>query len=531
MAINILGKNLIAGRERNGGDETFTSVNPRTRTDGDVTFYNATPDEIDAAVLAADEAYYETRNYPIARLADFLDAVAEEIEALGDQLLETADTETALGIPRLTGERARTTGQLRAFGNLLREGSYVEAIVDTAMPDREPLPRPDIRRMQFPLGPVAVFSASNFPFAFAVAGGDTASAWAAGCPVVVKGHPGHPGTSELFGHAINRAIDKMQFPRGFFSLIQGSTAEVGQTLVLHPEIAAVGFTGSLAAGRAIYNTAASRERPIPVYAEMGSVNPIVILPGAVEARSEAIADGLVNSVTLGSGQFCTNPGIVLMLDGPETDQFIETVTQKMDEKAPGVLLNEKIESGLARTVATTLEHGEVKRLVGGTVIEDDAYCYSNTVLKTDGSAFMHEPDLQAEHFGPVTLFVVCESFEQLQEAIDYLHGNLTATVHAEDDEIELAGKLYNQLRETVGRLIWNGYPTGVEVVYAQQHGGPYPATTAPATTSVGMTAIKRFMRPVAFQNMPDALLPDALKRSNPLNIWRTLNGELTRSEG
>lgn len=527
--MGLTGHNIIAGEYSREGERFFTSVNPRTRTPGAVRFHDATPAEIDRAVTAAAAAFEITRRYPAAMLADFLDRIGAEIEALGDALLETTDAETGLGVPRLASERARTTGQLRAFAALLREGSYVDAIIDTARPDRQPTPRPDIRRMLFPIGPVAVFSASNFPYAFAVAGGDTASALAAGCPVIVKGHPGHPATSEMVAGAVNRAVKAAGFPPGCFSLLQGEGVEVGQALVAHPRLEAVGFTGSLRAGRALFDAAARRPRPIPVYAEMGSVNPVVILPGAVEARGAQIAEGLVNSVTLGSGQFCTNPGLVFLVDGPAARRFIDDVKERMAGRAPTVLLNEKIEQGLARAVAETLQRPGVEALTGGAVAPGGGYCYANTVLLTTGRAFREDAALQTEHFGPVTLFVVCASADDLRAALAALHGNLTATIHAETSEMETAAGLFDLLREKVGRLIWNGFPTGVEVVYAMQHGGPYPATTAPWTTSVGLTAIRRFMRPVAFQNMPDALLPPALQNRNPLNIWRIVDHELTRA--
>jgi len=527
MNVVITGKQWIAGESSATGQETFAPINPRTKQPIGTNFYSATPAEIDRAVAAAQTAFESTRLYSAERLATFLDRVADEIEALGDQLLETADAETGLGIPRLTGERGRTTGQLRKFATLLREGSYVEAIIDTAQPDREPSPRPAIRRMLIPLGPVAVFSASNFPFAFSVAGGDTASAFAAGCPVIVKAHPGHPATSELFAAAIQKAIEVEQFPAGFFSLIQGNQVDVGQNLVTHPGITAVGFTGSLRAGRAIFNAAAARPVPIPVYAEMGSVNPMVLLPEAVAARAEAIAEGLTHSVTLGSGQFCTNPGLVFVVESAETRAFIRTFTAKMREKQPGVLLNEHILSGLQDAVRGTAAKGSVEVLTGGTTPETDYLCYDHTVIQTTSEAFRTDEDLQNEHFGPVTLFVLCNSIEDLQATIQHIEGNLTATIHAENTELELAGELFTLLREKVGRLIWNGYPTGVEVVHAMQHGGPYPATTAPSTTSVGMNAIKRFMRPVAFQDIPNALLPDALKDDNPLGIWRIVDDQLT----
>ncbi|KAA3660229.1 MAG: aldehyde dehydrogenase (NADP(+)) [Chloroflexi bacterium] len=528
MPVVINGRNQIANKPSNEGRETFTAVNPRTKQTTPYAFFNAITTEIDQAVRAATDAFAQSRHFSAHKLAEFLDQVAAEIENLGDQLLHTADEETGLGIPRLTGERGRTTGQLRKFGELLREGSYVDAIIDTAQPDRQPLPRSSIRRQLFPLGPVAVFSASNFPFAFSVAGGDTASAFAAGCPVVVKAHPCHPATSELFAHAINRAIEQLDFPAGFFSLIQGNTIEVGQTLVTHPGIAAVGFTGSLRAGRAIYDAAAARPIPIPVFAEMGSVNPVILLPNAVAERGDNLAAGLVQSLTLGSGQFCTNPGLVLMVKSPETDAFIKNVAEKMNAQSPGVLLNGSIEQGLANAVATTVKRPFIQTHTGGEVVAGDSFCYANTVLQTSAAAFCNDPLLQEEHFGPVTLFVVADSMGELETAVHALHGNLTATIHAAESDLNAAQTLLMDLKETVGRLIWNGFPTGVEVSHAMQHGGPYPATTAPATTSVGMTAIKRFMRPVAFQDVPDALLPPALQDANPLNIWRIVDGDWSK---
>ncbi len=525
---NFTGSNFIAGEPSQLGATTFTSVNPRNKQAGSVAFHNATTEEIHAAVTAAADAFEQSRNFSAARLADFLDTAAAEIIALGDELLQTADMETGLGLPRLTGERGRTIGQLQGFAKLLREGTYVEAIIDTALPDRQPAPRPDIRRMRFAIGPVAVFSASNFPFAFAAAGGDTASAWAAGNPVVVKGHPGHPATSELFALAINRAITATGFPAGWFSLLQGATVEVGQLLVQHPLLQAVGFTGSLRGGRAIYDTAAQRPHPIPVYAEMGSINPVVILPAAITARAEALAEGLAGSATMGSGQFCTNPGIVFVQDSAETQSFIQNYRDKMAARPAGVLLNEQIESGLEHAVAATQARPAIHTLTGGYVVDGDSFAYANTVLQTKGTDFIADPALQTEHFGPVTLFVVCSSSDELVTALQSLHGNLTATIHAEPADLDTAQAYVDVLREKVGRLLWNGFPTGVEVVHAQMHGGPYPATTASSTTSVGYTAIQRFMRPVAFQNTPDALLPDALKNTNPLNIWRIVNEVKTK---
>jgi NADP-dependent aldehyde dehydrogenase len=525
--MTILGGQWIAGQASREGTVSFYNLNPRTGARGDV-FWNAAPAEIDHAVAAAQAAFAEVRAYPAARLAELLDAIAAAIEALGDDLLTLTDFETGLGLPRLAGERARTTGQLRKFAALLREGSYVEAILDRAQPERQPTPRPDIRRMLVPIGPVAVFAASNFPYAFSVAGGDTASALAAGCPVIVKAHPGHPATSERIAHAVSEAVAAQGFPPGMFSLIQGDQVEVGQALVTHPGIRAVGFTGSLRAGRAIFNAAAARPVPIPVYAEMGSVNPVVILPGALAARAEALADGLVASATLGTGQFCTNPGLVFVIDDEAGQQFIQRFAEKMAAAQPGVLLNPAVQQGLIAAVAGTRARPGVALLTGGEALPGPACGYAHTVLATTSDVFRAEPALQAEHFGPVTLFVRCTSFDDLLTTLETLEGNLTATVHAEDADREAAGRVFAILLEKVGRLIWNGFPTGVEVVHAMQHGGPYPATTAPWTTSVGMTAIRRFLRPVAFQNWPDALLPDALKDANPLGIWRIVDDALTR---
>ena len=520
--MQLTGANFIAGEWSAAGTDSFTSVDPRSKTSAAPAFYNATHSEVDRAVQEAVAAFQQTRRYSSQKIAGFLDEVAAQIEALGDDLLDTANRETGLGLPRLTGERARTTGQLRAFAALLREGSYRRAIINTASPT--------VRQMQFPIGPIAVFAASNFPFAFAVAGGDTASAFAAGCPVVVKGHPGHPATSELFAQAISTAIKAQKMPAGLFSLVQGNCIEVGQWLVEHDGIEAVGFTGSLRAGRAIYNTAAQRPRPIPVYAEMGSINPVIITQAALAKRAASIADGLVNSVTLGSGQFCTNPGLILMQDSASTRAFIQSVTEKMAAAPAGTLLNAAIENGVERAVNQTKSNPNITLLTGGAVQTDSAFfCYRNTVLQTTAAAIRADECLQVEHFGPVTLFVLCADDADMHATVAALDGNLTGTIHAEADELEDIDELLHQLREKAGRVIWNDFPTGVAVIHAMQHGGPYPATTAASTTSVGMNAIHRFMRPIAFQNVPDALLPDALKDANPLGIIRIVDDEYTRN--
>ncbi|MCY3834672.1 MAG: aldehyde dehydrogenase (NADP(+)) [Chloroflexi bacterium] len=519
----LTGKNYIAGEPSAEGAEVFYSVDPRSKTTDALPFHNATQNEVDRAVVAAAAAFQEIRGYPSGKIADLLDEVAAQVEALGDDLLHTADRETGLGLPRLTGERARATGQIRAFAGLLREGAYLRAIINTEQPGQ-----PAIKQMQFPVGPVAIFAASNFPFAFAVPGGDTASALAAGCPVVVKAHPGHPATSELFAQAISAAAAAAGFPAGTFSMLQGNGIDVGQWLVAHDAIEAVGFTGSLRGGRAIYDAASRRPRPIPVYAEMGSVNPVVITQAALAARADEIADGLVGSVTLGTGQFCTNPGLILLEDSAATRDFITAVAEKMEAAPAGVLLNEAIAAGLDSAVGQTAAHAQIEVLTGAEAVSDgDFFCYRNTVMQTTAAAIREDERLQIEHFGPVTLFVVCEDGDDLRGAVDSLEGNLTSTVHAEEAELESIGGLLHQLREKAGRVIWNGFPTGVAVVHAMQHGGPYPATTAPGTTSVGMNAIYRFMRPIAFQNVPDALLPPALQDANPLGILRLVDDVYT----
>ncbi len=527
--MTLCGNNSIAGEWQAAGQDTFHSVNPRTRQPGETHFHSATLAEVDATLRAAADAFAQTRLFPASTLADLLDTVVEEVVSRADLLIETADMETALGTGRLTGELGRTTGQLRAFSALLREGSYVEAVIDTALPDRQPLPRPDLRRMLLPLGPVAVFSASNFPFAFATAGGDTAAAFAAGCPVIVKGHPGHPATSELFAAAINAAISACGFPPGFFSLLQGDGHEVGRWLVEHPLLEAVGFTGSLRGGRSLHDIAAQRPRPIPVYAEMGSINPLLITEGALAERSAQLVQGLAGSATMGAGQFCTNPGLVLLPAGAATQAFISSYTEAMQAIKPGILLNSAIERGLLQTVGRSAAAENVQVHAGAEPVQSEGFCFPHTVLQTDVATFLANEDLQEEHFGPVTLFVTCADDDELQQVVHSLAGQLTGSVHSSADEQEALRPLLDTLREKVGRLIWNGFPTGVEVSPAMQHGGPWPATSAVATTSVGQNAIKRFMRPLAWQDVPDALLPEALGDNNPLGILRLVNGEYTRA--
>lgn len=515
------GKSLIAGKWVMPAGERFRSFNPRTSE-----FFNEFAGcgraETEAALRSATEAWAQMRRMDGATIAGFLNALADEIEALGDELLETCDTETGLGPVRLSGERGRTTGQIRAFAAIAEKGEWVNASIDTAIPDRQPVPRPDLRRMMRGIGPVAVFGASNFPFAFSVAGGDTASALAAGNPVVVKGHPSHPATSELFAVAFERAIETTGFPPGVFSLLQSAGHEVGAELARHPAVQAIGFTGSLGGGRALMDLAAARPQPIPVYAEMGSVNPVFLGPQTLAKTGEAIAAGLSGSVCMGTGQFCTSPGLAVLVENPA---FEKQMKDAMDAAPRGHLLNPSIRDALR----CGLEHLQAMHGVewlNETDFAADSMTPPNAVFRVSGDVFLREKRLAEEVFGPVTLLVACRDEAQMLEVGASLEGNLTGSIHADDDP-EFAAAVMALLEDRVGRIICNGYPTGVEVCAAQQHGGPYPSSSVAWATSVGADAIVRFARYVAYQETPGHLLPDALKNENPLGIYRRINGELT----
>ncbi len=447
-------------------------------------------------------------------LAGFLERIGELIVATGEKLIQTCAEETALSVDRLTGERTRTVNQLKMFADLIREGSWVDARIDTALPERKPIPKPDLRRMLIPLGPVAVFGASNFPLAFSVAGGDTASALAAGCPVVVKPHPGHPKTSTLVATAIVRAAEECRMPAGVFAMIEETSVEIGLELVRHPLIRAVGFTGSTKAGRALFDAANARPESIPVFAEMGSLNPLFVLPGALKKRGEQIATGLAGSVSLGTGQFCTKPGLVIGQRSPALDQFVSRLGEELTRVPKGLMLNETISKRFEESLAKAKDYLQA---------EGGAY-----LLVTDGKKFNEEHALHQEIFGPATLLVQCETAEELLESAEQLEGQLTATIHAEPDDDALSGSLIRVLQEKAGRIVWNSYPTGVEVAPSMHHGGPYPATTDCRFTSVGTAAIQRFARPVCYQGLPQAMLPAELQGLNPRKIWRLVNGNLTK---
>ncbi|MBV8142857.1 MAG: aldehyde dehydrogenase (NADP(+)) [Verrucomicrobia bacterium] len=449
-------------------------------------------------------------------LAAFLERIADLIVATGQQLIQTCAEETALSVDRLTGERGRTVNQLKMFADLVREGSWVDARIDTALPNRKPIPRPDLRRMLVPLGPVAVFGASNFPLAFSVAGGDTASALAAGCPVVVKPHPGHPRTSTIVAAAILDAAQDCQMPEGVFAMIEDSSVEAGLDLVRHPSIRAVGFTGSIRAGRALFDVANSRPQPIPVFAEMGSLNPLFVLPGALKKRWNPIATGLANSVSLGTGQFCTKPGLVVAPQCETLGQFSARLGEELARAPHARMLNEAISRRFGESLSKAKDY---VRAEGG------AY-----LLVTDEKKFSEERLLHEEIFGPATLLIQCENADELIALAGKLEGQLTATIHAEPEDEALSGRLLRVLQEKAGRIVWNGYPTGVEVSPSMHHGGPYPATTDSRFTSVGTAAIHRFARPVCYQGLPHEFLPAELQNANLRRIWRTINGTLTKEE-
>ena len=449
-------------------------------------------------------------------LARFLESIGEQIVAAGDELISTCGSETGLSVERLTGERARTVNQLKMFASVAREGSWIDARIDTAVPDRKPVPKPDLRRMLLPLGPVAVFGASNFPLAFSVAGGDTASALAAGCPVVVKPHPGHPKTSEIVATAIVNAANESRMPEGVFAMIGETSVQIGLDLVRHPMIKAVGFTGSTRAGRALFDAANSRPEPIPVFAEMGSLNPLFVLPAALERRWETIATGLAGSVTLGSGQFCTKPGLIIAQQTDTLNRFAARLGEQLSNVPPSRMLNDAISKRFEESLRQMNDFVRAK---------GNAY-----LLETDSKLFHENRLLHEEIFGPATLLIRCANADELIDLARELDGQLTATIHAEPEESDLSGRLLSELQEKAGRIVWNGYPTGVDVAASMQHGGPYPATTDSRFTSVGTAAIQRFARPVCYQGFPKELLPVELQNTNTRKIWRLLNGALTKDD-
>ncbi|MDR3398095.1 MAG: aldehyde dehydrogenase (NADP(+)) [Pandoraea sp.] len=524
--MQITGEMLIGRADVRGSAGTLEAFDPSRGERLTPAFGAGTVQDVERACELAAAAFDPFRALPLAKRAEFLEAVAQAILDLGDALIERAHAETGLPVARLQGERGRTVGQLRMFARVVRDGHFLDATIDPAQPAREPLPRSDLRLTKIGLGPVAVFGASNFPLAFSVAGGDTASAFAAGCPVIVKAHSAHLGTSELVARAVRSAVQKLGLPEGVFSLLVGERA-VGEALVAHPAMAAVGFTGSRNGGLALQRIAQARAVPIPVYAEMSSINPVYLLPEALAARGDAIAKGFVDSLTMGVGQFCTNPGLVLGISGDALERFCRTATEALTTKAAGTMLTSGIHQAYDKGVARLADEPNVSVLARG---QAGSGCQGQAALfRTTAAEFLATPALHDEVFGPASVVIACDTVDEMIAITEHLEGQLTATLQLDAGDTATARRLLPSLERRAGRILANGFPTGVEVCHAMVHGGPFPATSNAMFTSVGATAIDRFLRPVCYQDLPDALLPDALRQDNPLGLWRLVDGALKQA--
>lgn len=505
----ITGKSYIGFSQQSSGSTTYKTINPKLNLENEWVFTEATSEEIDEAINMAWIAFKAYRNISESDRAKFLNAIADEIEALGDDLVQVYCAESGLPEGRANGERNRTVFQLRSFAEMLQSDDWKQVSIDTAIPDRTPAPKPDLRRSVLPLGPVAVFGSSNFPLAYSTAGGDTASALAVGCPVVVKSHPMHAGTGELIAGAIVRAAQATGMPEGVFSNLNSKGIEVGQRLVKHPKIKAVGFTGSIRGGRALLDLAAQRTEPIPVFAEMGSINPVVITQNALEYNGSKWAETYAGSITLGTGQFCTNPGLILGIKSRELTSFTEELAEKIVTIDPMVMLHPNIKSAYGRMKSEVTGQSGVSVLSAPLEVETN---YADQAVATvDGSAFLSNPKLHTEVFGPFSIVVQCEDEAQLLEIIENLEGQLTGTIIAEDSDLPNLHTIVDEMRQRVGRLIFNGVPTGVEVCPSMNHGGPYPSSTDPRFTAVGMHSVRRWVRLISYQNMPESLLPNELQ--------------------
>ena len=522
------GRSLIGFRDGTGADEAIYATNPVTGQSLQPAFIPATAEEVGLAAHLAAEAFEAFQRISGRDRGAFMRTIAAKIESIAGDVIERAAQETALPQARLQGETARTCAQLRMFAQVAEEGSWVQARIDRADPDRKPAPKPDVRSMLRPLGPVVVFGASNFPLAFSVAGGDTASALAAGNTVIFKAHPAHPGTSELVGRAIQQSVRECSLPEGVFSLLFDAGTRVGIELLKHPLVKAGGFTGSRAAGRALMDIAASRPEPIPFYAEMSSTNPVFILPGGLRERAEDIAAGLHASFTMGAGQFCTKPGMVFLPQGPDAAGFAQKLQQLVAGSVPFHLLTKTIHASYDSAIVARKTDASVRLVAEGPqATEDASFAVSSVLFETNAASFLAS-DLEAEIFGPSTLLVQHSSREQILAIARGLEGHLTATIHGTEQDLREFAELTAILENKVGRLVFNGFPTGVEVTHAMVHGGPYPSTSDGRSTSVGSQAIFRFARLVCYQGFPESALPDALKDGNPLGIWRMLDGEMSR---
>lgn len=524
--MNITGENIIGAESLRGNQETVTVMDPKSQQQLPGEFHVASSDEIELAMQKAQRAFAEFSRLSGARRAEFLRAIAEEILRLDVALIERAMKESGLPEARFKGERGRTVGQLRMFADLLDEGSWVEATIDAAQPDRTPMPRADIRRMLVSTGPVVVFTASNFPLAFSTAGGDTASALASGCPVIVKAHESHLGTNELVSKAIQIAAEKTRMPDGVFSSLTGNGYELGTKLVQHPLVKSVAFTGSHRGGLALHKLAQERAEPIPVFAEMGSINPMLLLPSAVETNHK-LPQIILTSVTMGVGQFCTNPGLLLAIKSSGLEHLKDALQEEFAKAGSFTMLNEGIHRNYESLKKETLAQSSVRPEA---VVEHDDSEWSGkpAVVSVDAGDFIGNPNLHREVFGPFTMIVECVDGQELTNVLRSLEGQLTGTVYGEENDFDEFSSAISELEQKVGRIIFNQVPTGVEVCAAMQHGGPYPATTDSRFTSVGTGAIRRFVRPQTFQNWPQSRLPKALQDGNPLQIWRWVESNWTK---
>ena len=526
--MELTGVSFLGNRRSTTQGASFQGKNPQTGASLDPPYFSAAPSEVDEAIKLASEAFTSYSQVSGKTKAAFLRRAAEQFEARKQELAERAHLESALPMPRLLGEVGRTAGQLRLFAGVVEEGSWVNARIDPALPDRQPLPRPDLRSMLRPLGPVAVFGASNFPLAFSVAGGDTASALAAGCPVVVKAHPAHPGTSELAAQILTDAAAAEGLHPGVFTMLFDSGLDVGTALVKHPLIRAVAFTGSLRAGRALMDLAAARPDPIPCFTEMSSGNPVFVLPGALRKGPAALAQNLFGSFTLGAGQLCTKPGIVLIPEAPEGASFFDELRSLVEKAQPFTLLTAGIAREYSRASEGRAQHATLaaqSRNSVEAVQPGGAFSADSKLFKVSLEQLLSQPELAKEIFGPDTLLVQCDNTQDYLRAARALDGHLTATVLGDEDDLAANRELVQILEQKAGRLIFNGFPTGVEVTHAMVHGGPYPSTSDPRFTSVGSLAIYRFARPVCFQNFPQSLLPPELQDANSLAIARLRDGK------
>ncbi|MBB3258998.1 NADP-dependent aldehyde dehydrogenase [Paraburkholderia bannensis] len=533
---SIAGQSLIGAASMNGENGVFKGVNARTGEALEPAFGGASASDLARACALAEAAFDLYRETSLEARAVFLETIGQQIESIGDALIERCMAETGLPRARLEGERARTTGQLKLFAAVLRQGDYVDARIDPAQPERKPMPRVDLRLRNIAVGPVAVFGASNFPLAFSVAGGDTASALAAGCPVVVKAHSAHPGTSELVGRAIQRAVAQCGLPEGVFSLLFDSGIDIGRALVADPRIKAVGFTGSRAAGVALMKIANARKEPIPVYAEMSAINPVVLLPHALAARGELIARQFAAALTLGAGQFCTNPGLVLAVEGETLRAFELAAGAALADAAAQTMLTPRIHANYCAGVERLSRTAQVESLAASEQdnkqdkMQGGPFDAQPALFAASAQAFLADEALRAEVFGPASLIVRCSDLNELHAVLDSIEGQLTVSVHLEPADHEACRTILPTLERKAGRVLANGLGTGVEVGYAMVHGGPFPATSDARTTSVGGRAIERFLRPVSYQDWPDDLLPAALRGANPQRLARRVNGVLRRED-